>query len=608
MDIHEVAVTGANGFIGRFLLVELTRRGALVWALMRRAEERVDELRAWVDARGGDGRLVRATEFDLAAPDLGLTPEGEQVLACVDAVYHLAARFEFGLSVEVARQANVDASLRLVERLAQRPPGARVRRLVHLSGYRTEGTPARALDVTDARGLAAFYRTHGAYEASKMEAHQRVERRARELDVPLTRVSPAVVIGHSETGETTQFIGLAETLRRLRDGQLMALPGSDQTWLPLVPVDHLAACLAGVPGDRASEGQHLVVFDEASPSLTQLVALAAARLGTHAPRRHVPVRLVRALPTRLTGVDHEALSFLSDDRYDSQPLSAFERRVGLSRPPIEQAFLRWVDFLQQTEFGARPHDERTRLLAAGVSVSASGDLRAADSVLLHGLLLNDTSWAALRERLPFPSLAVDLPGLGRSGAGGGQPGEWLRAVLAPLATKPLLVAHSLGAVHALELAQRYPERIAGLVLVSPFFLQARPAPLLRVGWLVQRALRWLRRLGPSRALGDAALPALTDDAVDLLTRPEVARASARWLSWVARHDVRARLRQTLDELQLPVVLVHGERDPLRVAPGTPRETHVVHGAGHYPQLTHPERVAGVIRAAHARHVMPSSVT
>ncbi|MCB9660056.1 MAG: SDR family oxidoreductase [Sandaracinaceae bacterium] len=354
LQIQEVAMTGATGFIGRWLLVELTRHGVAVCALVRRPTERIAELRAWVDARGGRGALIHGAEFDLGARDLGLDHEGEAALARVHALYHLAARFEFGLSVEEARQANVLASLRLVELLGARPAETRVRRMVHLSGYRTEGTPARALDVTDERALRAFYRAHGAYEASKMEAHQRVEQRARELGVPLTRVSPAVVIGHSATGETTQLIGLAETLKQLRDGRLPALPGNEQTWLPLVPVDHLAACLARVPGDAPSEGRNLLVFDEGSPSMTQLIGLAAAPLGVRAPRFHVPVGLVRALPRWLSGVDREALSFLSSDRYDAQPITAFEQRTGLARPAIEAAYLRWVAYLQRSDFGASP--------------------------------------------------------------------------------------------------------------------------------------------------------------------------------------------------------------------------------------------------------------
>jgi dihydroflavonol-4-reductase len=347
--IRVAVVTGAAGFIGRHLLVELTRQGTSVCALVRSPSARLPELRAWVDAHGGAGELVFAADFDLEAPDLGLTPEGEAWLERAEAVYHLAARFEFGLTPEVARAANVDASVRLVERLAGRP---RLERLVYLSGYRTEGQPARALDVDDAAALRRFYRQHGAYEASKMEAHQRVARRADELGVPLTRVSPAVVIGHSETGETTQFIGLVETLRLLHARRLPALPGDSSTWLPLVTVDLVASVLARVPTDPHSRGEHLLVFDERSPALPELVKQAALRMGVSAPRLRLPVWFVRALPTALSGVDREGLSFISSDRYDATPMLAFVSRTQLAVPEIGKALDRWVDFLVANAFGA----------------------------------------------------------------------------------------------------------------------------------------------------------------------------------------------------------------------------------------------------------------
>lgn len=347
--IHTAAVTGAAGFIGRYLLVALTKQGTEVCALVRGPATRLPELRAWVDAHGGRGALLSAADFDLEAPDLGLTEEGEAWLSRAEAVYHLAARFEFGLHAEAARVANADASVRLVERLQNRP---RLERLVYLSGYRTEGTPARGLNVDDPAALRRFYRDHGAYEASKMEAHQRVQRRARELDVPLTRVSPAVVIGHSETGETTQFIGLVETLRLLHARRLPALPGNASTWLPLVTVDAVASVLARVPTDPLSRGEHLLVFDERSPSLPALVTQAASRMAVPAPRLRLPVWFVRALPTALSGVDREGLSFISSDRYDAAPLQAFAARTQLALPDIHQAFDRWLDFLVAHAFGA----------------------------------------------------------------------------------------------------------------------------------------------------------------------------------------------------------------------------------------------------------------
>ncbi|RAL25165.1 NAD-dependent epimerase [Lujinxingia litoralis] len=340
-------VTGATGFIGRWLLLELTANGVEVCALIRNPETRLPELRAWVNARGGDGAKLHAAAFDLSAPDLGLNDEGRTWLARAEAVYHLAARFDFGMPLEATRRDNVEASSRLVELLAG---SARLRRLVHLSGYRTEGKEARELDVNDARALSRFYRAHGAYEGSKVEAHYRVAEVAARHDVPLTRISPASVIGDSRSGETTQALGLAETLQRLHARQLPVLPGNRESWLPVIAVDTLAALLARVPGDADSLGGHVVVLDERTPSLRELIALAARHMNVPAPRFSVPVGIVRCLPMALTGVHPEALTFVSGDRYDARPVTALASRVGVKLPDIETSLKRWIDFLVARDF------------------------------------------------------------------------------------------------------------------------------------------------------------------------------------------------------------------------------------------------------------------
>ncbi len=55
-------VTGANGFIGRWLITELTSNGVAVMALVRRPEDRAPELREWLATHGGDPELLEVSE------------------------------------------------------------------------------------------------------------------------------------------------------------------------------------------------------------------------------------------------------------------------------------------------------------------------------------------------------------------------------------------------------------------------------------------------------------------------------------------------------------------------------------------------------------------
>lgn len=95
-------------------------------------------------------------------------------------------------------------------------------------------------------------------------------------------------------------------------------------------------------------------------------------------------------------------------------------------------------------------------------------------VLIHGAGMDHTVWSLQSRYLAHHGrsvLAVDLPGHGRSG---GEPldsiadmAAWVVALLdAAGAAKATLVGHSMGALVALEVASRYPDRVASLGLLG----------------------------------------------------------------------------------------------------------------------------------------------
>jgi pimeloyl-ACP methyl ester carboxylesterase len=93
-------------------------------------------------------------------------------------------------------------------------------------------------------------------------------------------------------------------------------------------------------------------------------------------------------------------------------------------------------------------------------------------VLLHGAGGNLMHWPGALRRLPGHTVYVlDLPGHGKSGGAGradiGAYAEVVRGFAEELAFPPfVLVGHSMGGAIALEFALRYPERLAGLILVG----------------------------------------------------------------------------------------------------------------------------------------------
>ncbi|WP_306369495.1 SDR family oxidoreductase [Nocardiopsis sp. CC223A] len=338
-------VVGATGFVGRWLVRALLDRGTPVAATARGG--RGGELRSWLRARGTDDTALSTVDADITRPGLGLSPEDRGALAGVRDVFNAAALYRFGASVREARAVNTTGAVNVLD-LAGSLSG--LRRLVHLSGYRVAGHPLPEfpLPAATARDL---YRGLGAYEASKVEGDTAVRLLAAERGVPLTTVCPGTVIGHSETGEAGQYIGLSELVERLWRGRLAAVPGNRRTFLPVVTVDHLAAFTAAVPGHDDGPFRSHTVLDARTPPLPEMLALVADHLGVARPRLTVPVALVRRLPRALTGVDPEGLSFFSEDRYDTASADRLARAAGLAHPPVADALRRWADRLVEEDFG-----------------------------------------------------------------------------------------------------------------------------------------------------------------------------------------------------------------------------------------------------------------
>lgn len=223
-------------------------------------------------------------------------------------------------------------------------------------------------------------------------------------------------------------------------------------------------------------------------------------------------------------------------------------------------------------------------------------------VLIHGAGGSHVHWPAALRRLPGATVyALDLPGHGHSEGEGRQSiGGYRDVVRAFLEAagleRAILVGHSMGGAIALEVALRYPRRLAGLVLVgSGARLRVAPALLqgLRedypravenlVQWLFagsapeqtrRAARRQLLEANPGVVLGDF----LACDAFDVMAE--------------------------LPRVETPTLVVCGTEDrmtPLKYSeylaahiPGARLEA--IPGGGHMVMLEQPEPVARAVAA------------
>ena len=331
-ESNTILVTGANGLIGRWLVPTLLDRGYQVIAAMRQSRQRVEEFRIWVQQHVRapyHPERLQFCEFSLEQVDtLFRNLPADNVIA----VYHLAAAFNWGLDQQYAKRVNVEASEKLIEMAAALP---NLQRFVWIGGYRVANPPGIS--------ETALYKKLGAYEASKQIAHQTMKRKATQLHLPWTALHPSAVIGDSNTGETIQLLGIGEMVKQLHQKRLPVLPGNSNTFVPLVHVDFVAEFAAGILELEETIYGEYWLLDGNTPTLPKLIQRIASHLKRRAPSMHLPVSLLKRLPAFMLPGSKETLSFIAEDRYDTNNTRRLAAKMGIAhRLPITN-LENWVD-------------------------------------------------------------------------------------------------------------------------------------------------------------------------------------------------------------------------------------------------------------------------
>lgn len=266
MKARRVLVTGANGFVGRPLCVELQACGYEVRAAVRRP---IDD---W--------------DIEQSIVDIGPNTNWEPILKDVDDVVHLAARVhvtreDSSSALRQYRLTNVEGS----ERMAREAARLGVTRFVYVSsikvnGESTHGTPFSETDVPDPKD---------AYGRSKWEAEQAITAAANETGLKIVILRPPLVYG---PGVKANFLELLSMVNR---GVPLPFGGISNS-RSLIYVGNLVDLIIKSLVTPRSAGQTYLLADDEALSTPELVSRMANALGCKPPR------LLRLPPKFLWGV------------------------------------------------------------------------------------------------------------------------------------------------------------------------------------------------------------------------------------------------------------------------------------------------------------------
>ncbi len=237
------------------------------------------------------------------------------------------------------------------------------------------------------------------------------------------------------------------------------------------------------------------------------------------------------------------------------------------------------------------------------ALARGGGSTYAPVILIHGIGSSHLVWpAALRNMAGQKVLALDLPGHGKSGGHGMQKiASYANAVIhfmdAVGIYKAIFIGHSMGGAIGLHLARKYPERVAGLGLISVgtrFWLEQNIIDRLQNPRMLPDILDWFA----NNLFGLDMNNPTKDKVMDALRKVRLT---------VLAGDIRACLGYEFapfgEKTQIPVLVVSGSRDkliPLKDARflvhNISQARHeIIPRAGHMVMLEAPEQVGAALK-------------
>ncbi|CBL46350.1 short chain dehydrogenase [gamma proteobacterium HdN1] len=343
-------VTGATGFIGRFLVGNLLKREGTIYVLARESsKEKVAALaRKWGAA---EGRIV-AINGDLTQPKLGISDADFATLkGKVQHFFHLAAIYDLTASEELQIKSNIDGTINAMRAAEAMQAGC----FHHTSSIAAAG-------LYQGTFREDMFEEHGklvdAYLRTKHDSEGLVR---SECKVPWRIYRPAMVVGHSKTGEIDKIDGpyyFFTMLKKLREMLPPWVPvvGIEGGRLNIVPVDFVADAMDhiahkdGLNGkcfhltdvDHHKVGEVLNIFANAA-SAPQLTMRVDTRMFNFIPpfmRQAVtslpPVRRISNMLLSDLGIPREVMDFVNyHTKFDNRETRKALEGSNISCPKLD---------------------------------------------------------------------------------------------------------------------------------------------------------------------------------------------------------------------------------------------------------------------------------
>lgn len=355
-------VTGATGFIGSHLLPKLFARKGKVYVLVRSGSKK--KLNALLEKINAPKGRVVAITGDLTKKNLGVSKKNrDELKGKINHMFHLAAIYDMSASMEQQEAANIGGTRSAVEFA----DSIKAKCFHHTSSIAAAGLYNGVFreDMFDeATGL------DNPYFKTKHESEGVVR---RECKVPFQIYRPAMVLGHSQTGEIDKidgpyyFFKLIQKMRAMLPAWMPTM-GLEGGRLNMVPVDYVVDAMDHIAHTKGQHGKcfHLTdpkprkigevlnIFSRAAhaPLMTMRIDARIFNFVPNAVKQGLmmlsPVRRIRKQVMEGLGIPPGVLSFINyPTRFDNRETAKLLKGTDIKVPDLRKYAWRLWDYWER---------------------------------------------------------------------------------------------------------------------------------------------------------------------------------------------------------------------------------------------------------------------
>ncbi|NUO76035.1 MAG: SDR family oxidoreductase, partial [Lysobacter sp.] len=355
-------VTGATGFIGRFLVSNLLKRKGTIYVLVRKDSQKKYE--ATAKKMGWDLKRVVPVYGDMTAAKCGVSAAQLRTLnGKTKHFFHLAAIYDLTASAESQRAANIDGTQHALDLAAAIGAGC----FHHTSSIAAAGLYQgvfREDMFAEAEGLDDPYLRTKHESEGLVRAEKRVKWRI---------YRPGMVVGHSQTGEMDKIDGpyyFFTFLKKLREMLPPWMPtlGIEGGRINIIPVDYVVDAMDHIAHKPKLDG-HCFHLTDPEPQRVGEVLNTFARAG-HAPEMtmRIDARMFAFVPSGIRGavgnlppvkrfigmllrdfkIPKEVMKFITyPTRFDNRETERALRGSGIKVPNLDSYAWRLWDYWER---------------------------------------------------------------------------------------------------------------------------------------------------------------------------------------------------------------------------------------------------------------------